>query len=298
MNIELKEIIQTLFNIDANADILISNRPDLCYYQYNGTFELAKNLHQNPYDIGVMIADELNKNENVLEKFSKIECVRPGFINFTLRNSYINERLNEMKKENKFNINLPKQETVILDYGGANVAKPLHVGHLRPAIVGESIKRLLKYMNQNVISDVHLGDYGLQIGQVIYGLMQSNIASDEITLEILSDLYPKISGLCKEDASIKEICANITKELQDGNVEYQTYFKKILEISKEDIKKMYDYLGVYFDLWLGESDAYNDIPEVANSLKKESLLKMSEGAKVVEVEIGRASCRERVFTGV
>ncbi len=283
MNKELKEIIQTLFNIDANADILISNRPDLCDYQYNGTFELAKNLHQNPYDIGVMIADELNKNENVLEKFSKIECVRPGFINFTLRNSYINERLNEMKKENKFNINLPKQETVILDYGGANVAKPLHVGHLRPAIVGESIKRLLKYMNQNVISDVHLGDYGLQIGQVIYGLMQSNIASDEITLEILSDLYPKISGLCKEDASIKEICANITKELQDGNVEYQTYFKKILEISKEDIKKMYDYLGVYFDLWLGESDAYNDIPEVANSLKKESLLKMSEGAKVVEV---------------
>lgn len=283
MNKELKEIIKSLYNIDTNAEILISNRPDLCDYQYNGTFELAKELHQNPHEIGEKIAEELNKKEDALKKFSKIECVRPGFINFTLNDTYINELLREMKKENKFNITLPKQETVVIDYGGANVAKPLHVGHLRPAIVGESIKRLLKYMNQNVISDVHLGDYGLQIGQVIYGLKKDNITPNEITLEILSDLYPKISGLCKEDVSIKEICASITKELQDGNSEYQNYFRKILEISKEDIKKMYDYLGVSFDLWLGESDAYKFIPEVTESLEKEKELKLSEGAKVVEV---------------
>lgn len=283
MNKELKEIIQTLFNKDTNAEILVSNRPDLCDYQYNGTFEIAKSLHQTPYDIGLKIAEELNKNEDALTKFSKIECVRPGFINFTLTDSYINECLNKMTSENKFNITLPKQEKIVIDYGGANVAKPLHVGHLRPAIVGESIKRLLKYMNQEVISDVHLGDYGLQIGQVIYGLKQENILSNEITLDILSTLYPKISSLCKEDASIKEICANITKELQDGHVEYQEYFKKILEISKEDIKKMYDYLGASFDLWLGESDSYAFVPEVTKSLEREGLLKISEGAKVVEV---------------
>lgn len=284
MNKELNETIKTLFDLDTNAEILISNRPDLCDYQYNGTFELAKTLHENPYEIGLKIAEKLNENEQALQKFSKIECVRPGFINFTLTDTYINEHLNKMTRENKFNITLPKQETVIVDYGGANVAKPLHVGHLRPAIVGEAIKRLLKYMNQNVISDVHLGDYGLQIGQVIYGLKQENIAPNDITLEILSDLYPKISGICKEDASIKEICAGITKDLQDGHAEYQTYFKKILEISKKDIKKMYDYLGVSFDLWLGESDAYPFIPNVASSLEKENLLKTSEGAKIVEVQ--------------
>lgn len=283
MNKELREEINNLFAIDKEAEILISNRPDLCDYQYNGTFELAKTLRGNPYEIGEKIVEKLNTNEEALKKFSKIECVRPGFINFTLTDTYINERLNEMTSVNKFNITLPKKETIVIDYGGANVAKPLHVGHLRPAIVGESIKRLLKYMNQEVISDVHLGDYGLQIGQVIYGLKQDNIAPNEITLEILSDLYPKISGLCKEDTSIKEICANITKNLQDGNAEYQEYFKKILEISKEDIKKMYDYLGVFFELWLGESDAYPFIPEVASSLEKASLLKTSEGAKVVDV---------------
>ena len=178
---------------------------------------------------------------------------------------------------------MPKQETIVIDYGGANVAKPLHVGHLRPAIIGESIKRILKYMNQTVISDVHLGDYGLQIGQVIYGLKEESIKPNEITLEKLSELYPKISGLCKENKDIKEICEEITKDLQDGNQEYHEYFQKILEISKKDIKKMYDYLGVSFDLWLGESDTYKYIPEVTKELESENLLEESEGAKIVYV---------------
>jgi arginyl-tRNA synthetase len=179
---------------------------------------------------------------------------------------------------------MPKSETIIIDYGGANVAKPLHVGHLRPAIVGESIKRLLKFMNQNVISDVHLGDYGLQIGQVIYGLLEENIKPNEITLEILSDLYPKISGLCKENAEIKTKCADITKELQDGNPDYQEYFKNILEISKKDIKRIYDYLGVSFDLWLGESDSYKYIPKLTKELEQENLLEYSDGARIVDVK--------------
>ncbi len=286
MNKELNQIIKELLNSseDINTQLKISNRPDLCDYQYDGMFELAKKLHQNPYEIGCSIVEELKKIPSSLEKFSKVECVQPGFINFTLSDEYINELLNQMISSPKFNITLPEKETIIIDYGGANVAKPLHVGHLRPAIVGESIKRLLKYMNQAVISDVHLGDYGLQMGQVIYGLTEQNVTPDKITLEILTIIYPKISSLCKENKEIKAKCAEITKELQDGNDLYQNYFKKILEISKQDIKKIYDYLGVSFDLWLGESDAYKYIPELTEELINQNLLIDSEGAKIISVK--------------
>ena len=164
MNKELNEVIKKLYQLEVNAEILKSNRPDLCDYQYNGTFDLAKIVHENPYEIGLKLKEALEKNIEVGKKFSKIECVKPGFLNFTLSDAYINEMLTDMIAEEKFAITMPKKETIVIDYGGANVAKPLHVGHLRPAIVGESIKRLLKYMNQDVIADVHLGDYGLQIG--------------------------------------------------------------------------------------------------------------------------------------
>ncbi len=284
MNKELKEIIKEKFQVEDAAELLISNRPDLCDYQYNSLFTLAKNLHQNPYDLGLTLVEELQKNTECQKKFLKIECVKPGFINFTLKDEYINTLLNDMLVHDKFNILLPEKQTIVLDYGGANVAKPLHVGHLRPAIVGESIKRLLKYMNQSVIADVHLGDYGLQIGQVIYGLLKEGMTPNEITLEKLGEIYPKISKLCKEEESVKEICATITKDLQDNDEQYQEYFKKILEISKADIKKMYDYLGVRFDLWLGESNAYKEIPYVTEELTNLHLLKESEGAMVIDVK--------------
>ncbi len=281
---ELEIYIKELDPSIEQVKLVKSNRPDLCDYQYDGIFNLAKKLHKSPMEIGNTIKSKLEENEEVNKKFSKIECVAPGFINFTLTDSFINETLNKMLVQPKFNIELPEKEKIVIDYGGANVAKPLHVGHLRPAIVGESIKRLLKYMNQDVISDVHLGDYGLQIGQVIYGLKEKNLLPKDISLEILTNLYPEISALCKENEKIKEKCSLITKDLQDGNPEYQEYFRKILEISKEDIKKIYDYLGVSFDLWLGESDAYPYIPFVTEELEKESLLKESEGAKIVEVQ--------------
>ncbi len=281
---ELEIYIKELDPSIEQVKLVKSNRPDLCDYQYDGIFNLAKKLHKSPMEIGNTIKSKLEENEEINKKFSKIECVAPGFINFTLTDSFINETLIKMLVQPKFNIELPEKEKIVIDYGGANVAKPLHVGHLRPAIVGESIKRLLKYMNQDVISDVHLGDYGLQIGQVIYGLKEKNLLPKDISLEILTNLYPEISALCKENEKIKEKCSLITKDLQDGNPEYQEYFRKILEISKEDIKKIYDYLGVSFDLWLGESDAYPYIPFVTEELEKESLLKESEGAKIVEVQ--------------
>ena len=284
MNEYLKSIIEKVVNIKEKVEIKKSNRPDLCDYQYDGIFSLSKKIHVHPMDLGNKIVEELKKNSKTNEMFKEVECVKPGFINFTLTDEYINELLNQMITKEKFNIQMPKQETIIIDYGGANVAKPLHVGHLRPAIVGESIKRLLKYMNQFVISDVHLGDYGLQIGQVIYGIQKENISLENITLEKLNKIYPEMSALCKENAEVKEKCEQITKDLQDGDQEYQKYFQKILLISKQDIKKIYDYLDVSFDLWLGESDSYKYIPALTNELKQQNLLKESQGAKIVEVE--------------
>ncbi len=283
MNEIIKNEIKKIISSNDSIEIKKSNRPDLCDYQYDGTFLLAKKMHQNPMEIGEDIVKKLEQNTLIMQKYKKIECVKPGFINFTLSDEYINELLNEMVKNNKFNISMPKKETIVIDYGGANVAKPLHVGHLRPAIVGESIKRLLKYMNQEVISDVHLGDYGLQIGQVIFGLQKENCAIDDITIEKLSTIYPQMSALCKENDEVKSKCAEITKKLQDGDATYQQYFQKILEISKKDIKKIYDYLGVSFDLWLGESDAYKYIPELTKDLEEQHLLVDSEGAKIVYV---------------
>lgn len=278
----VKKVLEELNITDVLVEIKPSNRKDLCDYQYDGAFSLAKLLHKSPLEIGNEILEKLQEKQSPM--FSKIELLPPGFLNFTLSNEKINEILNKMLTNEKFSIELPEKETVIIDYGGPNIAKPLHVGHLRSAIVGESIKRILKYLGHTVISDVHLGDYGLQIGQVIYGLKKENIKIEHITLEKLEEIYPKISGLCKEDEHTKEICATITKELQDNNKEYQEYFKKIKEISSKDIKRIYDYLDVHFDLWYGESDAYPYIEKLTPILEEKKLLKESEGAKIIEIK--------------
>ncbi len=267
----------------VEAMVIKSNRPDLCDYQYDGAFKLAKVLHNSPVNIGneiIRVFKEIN-DMNILDS---IDCVG-GFINFKLSANYINKLVNKMIDSASYNVSMPKKEVVVLDYGGANVAKPLHVGHLRPAIVGESLKRIFKFMNQEVISDVHLGDYGLQIGQVIYGLMKENIAAGDIDITLLDRIYPAMSALCKSDETIKDECARITKELQDGNALYHEYFVKILEVSKKDIKSNYDYLDVDFDLWYGESDAYKYIPELTNLLNKQNLLTLSDGALVVPVAL-------------
>ncbi len=281
---KITQILEELNLPYDNVSIIKSNRPDLCDYQFDGTFKIAKEIHQNPYEIGQKIVEKLVETKCLSNECSKIECLKPGFINFTFSNKYINQLLNDMTNHSKFNIHLPQKETIIIDYGGANIAKPLHVGHLRSAIVGESIKRILTYMNQNVISDVHLGDYGLQIGEVIYGLKKEKCPIDQITIAKLETIYPAISALCKENETIKEQCANITKKLQDGQKEYQEYFQKILELSKKDIKKNYDYLDVTFDLWYGESNAYPYIPKLTKELNNQNLLKESNQALIIEVK--------------
>ncbi len=283
---QLEDILQEIFK-SCNYEIdkitvSVSNRPDLGDYQCNDIFRLSKMLGKNPLEIGKEI--EECQLPIVKDTFKKLEFVKPGFINMTLSDKFINENLKKISASPKFGVTEQALETYVIDYGGANVAKPLHVGHMRPAIVGESIKRIINFMGHKVIADIHLGDYGLQIGQVIYGLKKEHIALEEINVNILNRLYPQISNLCKEDDDVKDMCATITKELQDGNQEYKKYWQKILEVSIADMKKLYDFLDVHFDLWYGESDAYAYLPAVKNMLESQNLLVKSEGALVVDVK--------------
>ena len=258
-----------------------SNRPDLCDYQCDEVFKLTKLYHKSPIEIGEEIVNKLNTLEDFNNYFDKVEFCKPGFINLTISNTLINESLKLMDNNPKFNLKNPsKVETFVVDYGGPNVAKPLHVGHMRPAIVGESIKRIIDYMGHKTISDVHLGDIGLPIGEVIYACLRDNMKPSDLTLEYLNKVYPEMSALVKVDEKVKEECASIIKDVQDKK-NYLDYWKEICRISTNDIKRLYKYLDISFDYWYSESDAYDYIPKVKEYLEERNLLKDSEGAKVV-----------------
>ncbi len=284
---ELEKVIKRVFDkLDYKLDevkVIKSNRKDLCDYQCDDIFRISKTYHKNPIVIGEEIVEEIKKIDNYDYYFRKVEFVKPGFINIKIGYPFLNHILVYMNDNEKFGIKKPTNiDTYVIDYGGPNVAKPLHVGHLRPAIIGESIKRIINYVGHKIVADVHLGDYGLQIGEVIYGLLEDKKNIDEITLDYLQEIYPKMSKLCKENKEILDKCSSITKELQDGNLEYQKLWKKIYEVSVTDIKKIYEYLDVSFDLWKGESDSYPYMEELIEFLKPYT--KSSENAKVIEVK--------------
>ena len=263
--------------------VIKSNRPDLCDYQCDEVFKLAKIHHKSPIEIGSEIVDELNKLDSFNNYFDKVEFCKPGFINMTLSDRFICNSIKIMGTSDKFNLKLPnKIDTYVLDYGGPNIAKPLHVGHFRPAIHGEVMKRIINFLGHKTISDVHLGDIGLQIGEVIYACLRDGLKPEDITLEYLNKAYPEMSAIIKENEEIKSECAAIIKDVQDKK-NYLDYWKVICDISVKDIKKLYEYLDISFDYWYGESDAYDYIPEVEKLLVEKNLLKDSEGAKVVFV---------------
>ena len=283
---KLEELITMVFEklgYNLRARVIKSNRPDISDYQCDDAFKLAKEYHKNPIELGEQVVNELKGLENFSEYFSKVEFIKPGFINMTLSDEFINNNIRLISSEEKYGIKNSPVETYVLDYGGPNVAKPLHVGHMRTAIVGESIKRIIKYKGNNVICDVHLGDFGLQIGQVIYGIKQEGINIEDIDIKYLDYIYPKMSGLCKENEEVKAECAKITKSLQDGNPEYRQLWKKIMEVSLSDIKSIYKYLDVDFDYWYGESYSYAYLDETTSILESKNILEDSEGAKIVSV---------------
>lgn len=283
----INKIIEELFIKNGIEDIKVSksNRPDLCDYQSNDIFKIAKKEEKSPIEVGKEVELKINDIKNFNDYFESVQFVAPGFLNIKINNNFICNVLRKMSNDNKFNIQLPeKSETFVVDYCGANVAKPLHIGHMRTTIVGESIARIIRFMGHKTICDVHLGDYGLQIGEVIYAILEDKIPLEDIDINYLDVAYPKMSARCKEDEKLKEECARITKELQDGNEEYRKLWKKILDVSVEDIKKNCDYLGAKFDYWYGESDAYPYIPKIEKILNEKGLLRQSEGALVVDVE--------------
>ena len=275
------------------AMISVSNRPDLCEYQCNGAMAAAKQYKKAP----IMIANEVVAKLQDSKIVENVSAVNPGFINFDLKPQYIAEYLNQMSKDEKLGLDMGENKTVVIDFGGANVAKPLHVGHLRSAVIGESIKRILKYAGYNVIGDVHLGDWGLQMGLIITELecrkpeleyFDVNYEGEypkeaPFTISELEEIYPCASGKSKEDAEYKKKALEATLKLQQGYPAYRALWKHIIDVSVEDLKKNYGNLNVSFDLWKGESDADEYIPEMLDILNSKNLLHESQGAMVVDV---------------
>lgn len=276
------------------AKVTLSNRPDLCEYQCNGAMAAAKAYKKAP----IAIAGEVLEHIKDREMFSSIEAVMPGFININISNDYLARYINDINQTDKLGCNMAQNpKTIVIDYGGANVAKPLHVGHLRSAVIGESIKRMFRYLGHEVIGDVHLGDWGLQMGLIITELEERKpelVYFDEnyngeypaeppFTISELEEIYPCASAKSKEDEAFKERAHMATLKLQKGYAPYRAIWKHILNVSVEDLKKNYGNLNVYFDLWKGESDADEYIPQMIKMLKAKELLHESEGAMVVDV---------------
>ena len=275
--------------------VTLSNRPDLCEYQCNGAMAAAKVYKCAPFMISDKIALALKDNE----MFSMVESVKPGFLNLKLNGEFIAKYLNDMlEDEGRFGCEKAKNpKTIIIDYGGPNVAKPLHVGHLRSAIIGESVKRIGSFMGHNMIGDVHLGDWGLQMGLIITELKERKPDLpyfDEayegeypqeapFTISELEEIYPCASGKSKTDEAYKEAAMQATFELQNGRRGYQALLSHILNVSVTDLKKNYNNLNVSFELWKGESDAQPYIPDMVEKMKKDGFAYQSEGALVVDV---------------
>lgn len=273
--------------------VVVSNRPDLCQYQCNGAMAGAKLYHKAPIMIANQVVESLQDNE----MFESVEAVMPGFINIKLNSEFVAKYLNDMKEADKYGCENKEPETIVIDYGGANVAKPLHVGHLRSAVIGESVKRIERFMGNKVISDVHLGDWGLQMGLIITELecrKPDLVYFDEsytgeypeeapFTISELEEIYPCASAKSKVDEEFKEKAHQATLKLQSGYAPYTAIWKHIMKVSVEDLKKNYGNLNVDFDLWKGESDAQPYIPGLIQDLIDKKLAYESQGALVVDI---------------
>ena len=275
--------------------VTVSNRPDLCEYQCNGAMAGAKKYHKAP----IMIANDVAEKLSDSKVFAEVQAVAPGFLNLKIKNSFFTDYLKEMEKADKFGLDKPeKPMKIVVDYGGANIAKPLHVGHIRSAVIGESVKRILRYCGHEVIGDVHLGDWGLQMGLVITELKERKpdlVYFDDsftgeypteapFTVSELEELYPTASKKSKEDPEYKAKAMDVTFKMQSGVRGYRAIWKHILNVSVADLKKNYGSLNVDFDLWKGESDVHDIIPGMVEYMKKEGYAHESEGALVVDVK--------------
>ena len=293
----ITEKMQQAF-VDAGYDasfgrVTVSNRPDLCEYQCNGALAAAKQYKCAPIMIAKAVVEKLNA-----EDYSLVEAVMPGFINLKLSDSFLRAYLEEMRTATDFGVEkVGAGKTIVVDYGGPNVAKPLHIGHLRSAIIGEALKRLYKFLGYNTIGDIHLGDWGLQMGLIITELQERQPdlcyfdpnftgeypAEPPFTLSELEEIYPAASAKKKEDEAFADRAHTATFELQQGRRGYRAIWQHIMKMSVADMTRIYDNLDVHFESWLGESDADPYIPAMVEDIKAKGLAVMSEGAWVVPV---------------
>ena len=277
------------------AKVTLSNRPDLCEYQCNGAMAAAKAYKKAQIIIANDVVEVLKESVCI----EQVEAVNPGFINIILDGEFVASYLGKMSEQEKLGVEEPKkQKTIIVDYGGANVAKPLHVGHLRSAVIGESVKRIGKYVGHKMIGDVHLGDWGYQMGLVITELKKRKPElpyfddqfegeypeESPFTITELEEIYPTASAYAKEHEDYKEEALQATFLLQNGHRGYTAIWKHIMNVSVADLKKNYGALNVEFDLWKGEADAQPYIPEMVEYMKKEGYAHIDQGALVVDVK--------------
>ena len=277
------------------AKVTLSNRPDLCEYQCNGAMAGAKKYHKAPFVIADEVVAKISKEGCIRE----VESVKPGFINIKTNPKFVAEYLNQMVQSDKLGVDAEENPKMIMvDYGGPNVAKPLHVGHLRSAIIGESIKRITRFKGNKVVGDIHLGDWGYQMGLIITELKKrqpelpyfDDAFTGEypeeapFTISDLEEIYPAASAYAKEHEEYREEALQATFLLQNGKPGYRAIWKHIMNVSVSDLKKNYEKLNVEFDLWKGEADAQKYIPDMVERLKNEGYAYYNDGALVVDVK--------------
>lgn len=275
--------------------VVVSARPDLCQFQCNSAMSAAKQYRKAPLMIANDVIAALPENDVV----ETVSVVAPGFVNITVKDEFICRYLEEMRAAPDCGFaKAENPQTIIIDYGGPNVAKPLHVGHLRSAVIGECLKRLNRFAGHKVIADAHLGDWGLQMGLIIHelSLRQPDLpyfdenyqgeypAEPPFGLKDLEEIYPYASGKSKEDEAYLEAARRATKEMQDGRRGYRALLRHIIGVSLPDLKRNYARLDVDFDLWLGESDADPYIPAMVKMMQDKGFAYKSEGALVVDVK--------------
>ena len=279
-----------------HAKVTVSNRPDLCEFQCNGAMPTAKSARKAPIVIASAVAEKLAESG----VFSTVEAVNPGFINMRLREEYLSAHMDEMRQTARLGVaGEGEARTVVVDYGGPNVAKPLHIGHMRSAIIGESVKRIYRYFGNKVYGDIHMGDWGLQMGLIIAELKvrQPDLpyfdddftgeypAEAPFTISELEEIYPFASQKSKVDAEFAKEAHEATFQLQNRKRGYYALWQHIMRISVADLKKNYANLNVDFDIWMGEADAEPYIPPMLERLEKLGVLEESEGAKVIDVNV-------------
>lgn len=284
INQKLVKIFDELVFDRKYAVVKNSDRPDLSDFQCNGALALAKSEKKNPRQIGEMIAAKLSEDAD----FSKVSVDGPGFLNLTLSDAMIAKTMDEMAKDKRFGCaKVSEPKTIVLDYGGPNVAKEMHVGHLRSGVIGESVRRIEEFVGNKPVSDVHFGDWGTPIGMILAEVIEHDGSLDKMESYDIAEItafYKQANIRCKEDEKAKETARIITAKFQDGDEQYTKAWRHIRKVSVEAVKANYQELGVHFDLWLGESDAHKTCFDIKKIAEEKGLLEFDDGAYIIRLD--------------